>query len=392
MGILVKRFLFISVVLILAGAAFAGDKHICSSCNRTIDGGRYLEVEGKYFHPDHFKCANCKIAIGSKRYYENDGKFYDDKCYTALFVPQCGYCHESIVGRYFENSGKRYHAECFQNNIAPKCAECRKPILAEYTVSDAKSYHAYCYNQNVALRCTLCGDVIEGAYLKDNWDNAVHKSHQGEIPQCEYCHRFISESSDGGQRYADGRHICGLCHKSAVSTPSEAKQIMYNVIASLANYGIVIDMEKLPLQLVDKDDLVTEARKGRSDLLGLTKYDEAGWLGGLVKTKNLNILMLDGLPRTLFTSALAHELMHVWQYMNAPLRNNPSLCEGSCNYAAYLILREIPGSESRFYAENMMKDKDPDYGEGFRQVKEYVEANGIPAWLHWLKENKEKMW
>jgi hypothetical protein len=40
----------------------------------------------------------------------------------------------------------------------------------------------------------------------------------------------------------------------------------------------------------------------------------------------------------------------------------------------------------------MMSSTDPDYGEGFRQVKAQVELLTLPGWLDYLKKNENPPW
>ena len=95
-----------------------------------------------------------------------------------------------------------------------------------------------------------------------------------------------------------------------------------------------------------------------------------------------------GLPRFDFTGALAHELMHVWLFSNAPTDIDPAFREGSCNYAAYLALQKYSDKEALFVIDRMLQDPDPIYGDGFRRVKEFVEEKGIRYWLHYLQNHK----
>jgi hypothetical protein len=97
------------------------------------------------------------------------------------------------------------------------------------------------------------------------------------------------------------------------------------------------------------------------------------------------VYLLNGMPRAQMAATAAHELMHVWQFRNSKLRQDPALSEGSCNFASYLVLRRIGGQDADYVIDGMLTDPDSIYGEGFRRVKAFAEKNGMPAWLRLLK-------
>jgi hypothetical protein len=99
--------------------------------------------------------------------------------------------------------------------------------------------------------------------------------------------------------------------------------------------------------------------------------------------------LLYGMPRMEIINTVAHELAHVWQFNRGRFRNDRSWAEGSCNYAAYMVLGKYPGRESSFFRTGLMRDADPVYGEGFRRVKTLVDAEGSKAWLRYLSKNAD---
>ena len=250
-----------------------------------------------------------------------------------------------------------------------------------------KSYHDSCYYNHIAPRCALCGEIIKGAYLEDFWGNKYHPDHEGRSPACEYCGRFISDSLTGGSvQYEDGRLICGLCAQTAVNDSAEAENLFRSAREGLQNLGIIIDQPDIKLHLVGRDELKAIAGEKYSDPSGFVKYRQTG-IGNDILERKFDIYFLYGMPKMHFISVAAHELMHVWQYLNAPENNDPALCEGSCNYASYLILREYPGLESDYLIHTMTTETDPYYGEGYRRVKKLVDDNGLDFWLEYLKSH-----
>ena len=342
---------------ILAGISISGTgKIICDFCKREIISGKYIEVNGKYYHPDHFYCDKCGAPLASKKYILVDGKHYCQKCYDSNYAAKCAYCGELIRGEYVEYEGKAYHKNC--------------------------------YNNHVALKCSLCGGIIEGRYIHDYWGNVYHQHHQGNNSQCMYCGRFISDKvSQGGNVYPDGRRVCGICQRNAVNDINTARKLLENVVIRLGQFGIHINHNKIKFSLVGKDRLNELTHDSLGNHAGLTNYEGKSVSGRLV-SKKYDIYILYGMPRSAFLATAAHELRHVWQYENASMEIDPALCEGSCNYASFLILQDERDDLADYILDNMEHDPDIFYGDGYRRVKKFAGRLGVEYWLRHLKSNK----
>jgi hypothetical protein len=239
----------------------------------------------------------------------------------------------------------------------------------------------------VALRCTICGGIIGGEYLIDYWGNAYHKSHQGVVLQCDFCQRFIyGELLDKMLRLPDNRRLCGKCAPTAITRTGEVRLILAQVAEVLETYGMIVDIAQIELELVGIDELKGIASSHSHNTKGFSSYEVKKNIFGQVKSETIKVSLLHGMPRTQMVSTCAHELAHVWQFQNGRLDQDPVVSEGSCNFAAYLVLRKIGGEYADFVIENMLKDPDPVYGEGFRRVKRYVEREGTQSWLKRLKK------
>ena len=194
--------------------------------------------------------------------------------------------------------------------------------------------------------------------------------------------------SKGGVRYDDGRLVCNICYENAIQEAVSADSIMSSLQDVMAEYGIATDHVDVPLYLVNRNTMSELAAGFHADPLGFAHYEKTSYAGGLITDKSYKIYMMIGIPRYEFISALTHELMHVWLFNNAPPEIDPDLREGSCNYAAYLILQDYSNPEAKFVIENMLNDPDPVYGDGFRRIKKMVERNGISYWLNYIKNLK----
>lgn len=270
-----------------------------------------------------------------------------------------------------------------------KCDFCRNAIDGQYVQYNGKNYHPRCYEKHIALRCDFCGQIIDGQYLVDHWGNKYHKEHERSVPACQYCGRLISEkSSRGGTVYGDGRYVCGYCLTDAVNNITTARRIMASVKEKLKAAGIEVANDAIKLTLTDRDGLRHISWSGHADESGLTKYVEQT-IDDVCIIRDFEIFVLSGMPRIVFTEVIAHELMHVWLYTNAPRGLSLTLSEGSCNYASFIILNQSYGAMAEYELENLQVNPDPVYGEGFRRVKRMVSDKGITFWLEYLKAHAD---
>ncbi len=293
--------------------------------------------------------------------------------------PVCAACGKPIDSDDVLTAGSaRYHPEHFV------CALCGEVLSGEYVVHERRNYHPSCYNDHLALRCALCGEVLEGRYIVDYWGNSYHTRHDGEAPRCEYCMRFISERlTKGGVTYDDGRNVCRLCTRGAIDRDDEGRALMRSVARSLRELGIDVDAGAIRLHLVDRPELRRLSGGGRHDLQGFTVFQQ-DTIDGVPTEAAIDVSILWGLPREEAAATLAHELMHVWLSLRQRDQKNDALAEGSCNYAAYLVLGTETGPLGPYLIEALMENDDPAYGKGFRRVKRFAEEKGIGRWLEWI--------
>lgn len=299
----------------------------------------------------------------------------------------CHACNETISGTFFETKGFFYHPNHFT------CTQCSEPITGQYTTYREQNYHDACFRDHVARRCTICGGVIDGPYLVDYWGNAYHAQHRNNVTSCDFCDRFITaDLHDGGVQFSDGRSLCRICHASSVKRIGKARALMTEVAIQLERIGMDFHAVDLDLHLVGLDRMQELANHRSHDLRGFTDYHEEKNLFGQTRKRKIDIYLLYGMPRVEMIGTLAHELTHVWQFLNGRLKGDPALSEGSCNFSSYWVLRQmVPNEEGNFIIESMLRDEDRVYGEGFRRVKRYVEENGLSNWLALLTERNPEL-
>jgi hypothetical protein len=294
----------------------------------------------------------------------------------------CHVCSEPIRGTFFETKGFVYHPEHFT------CTQCSSPIIGSYTTYRGSNYHDSCFRDHVARKCAICGEVIGGQYLVDYWGNAYHARHRNDVISCDFCDRFITaELYEGGAQFDDGRSLCRICHASSIKRIGRARALMTGVGTELQRIGMDFREVDLDLHLIGLNEMQKLANHRSHDLRGFTDYHEEKNLFGKTRRRKIDIYLLYGMPRAEMIGTLAHELTHVWQFLQGRLRGDAAFSEGSCNFSSYWVLKQMaPGEEANFIIESMLRDKDRVYGEGFRRVKKYVEKNGLSDWLALMTE------
>ena len=299
-------------------------------------------------------------------------------------LPVCPACGEAVASNAFSTRGAVYHPDCF------RCAQCKRSISGTYSEYKGKNYHNDCFERHVALKCALCSGIIRGEYLQDFWGNSYCMRHEQDAPVCDSCGRFISdETTGGGVRYDDGRFVCKLCHPKSMTDIDEILDLVHDVAKQMRSLGMKVDYDGIRIHLIGRDEMQKLSGHHSEGLRGFTDYREDFRVFGKSHDRAMDMYLLYGMPRMELISTIAHELGHVWQFNRGRFRNDRAWNEGSCNYAAYLVLAKYPGRESSFFRASLSRDDDSVYGEGFRRVKNLAEAEGTKGWLRYLARSTD---
>ncbi|OSD08581.1 hypothetical protein PYCCODRAFT_1441435 [Trametes coccinea BRFM310] len=149
---------------------------ICIRCERVIDDGRWIQMEG--------------------------GNVLCDKCWKNMYLPKCRRCNKTIEKQAVSSSDGqlkgKYHKECFS------CFTCEKPFPDKtFYVFDGKPYCAYHYHEENNSLCAAarCGQPIEGPCAVSHAGDRYHPEHL----VCEYrgCTERLVEYYE-----LDGRMLC----------------------------------------------------------------------------------------------------------------------------------------------------------------------------------------
>lgn len=248
------------------------------------------------------------------------------------------------------------------------------------------------------MNCCICDSEIIGQYYYDDWGNCAHAYHRKESSYniCYTCGRIIGDYSNGKNKEVkgvkiknDGRVICGKCRTSSIINENQLLKSFQNVIKLLAKIKVKIDPSKLALRLVYLQDLNSnggENVRGRCITHRRISGDKQQFLD--VKSE---ILILKYLPKILFESVLAHEVLHFWLYSNEIKQNE--YVEGFCNIGSALVTNYYAHTKKDEYAKYLRKqdniNSDPYYGINFVLLKKKLQKKGWSKFINEILTNKE---
>jgi hypothetical protein len=235
-------------------------------------------------------------------------------------------------------------------------------------------------------KCAVCLKPIQGTYIIDPWKQAAHVHHKGvRTLQCASCQRILStKTSGGGFTYSDGRHICGLCKKSAIVSTIELQRSKNRALQMLKQEGLKGIPPAVPVKLANQGFLNQQLLHA-GNTKGFTQSQKRFRNGKIVSQTHV-IYILAGLPRVEFESVLAHELMHVWLNEHGIQMPAP-LTEGFCNLGAALVCRTYNDDLGKFLLQNMKDNPNIIYGNGFRKMLGHLKRYG---WKQLLKKIKAR--
>jgi len=231
---------------------------------------------------------------------------------------------------------------------------------------------------------------LEDTFIEDIYHIKYHKYHKNEYPVCDCCNRIICQRvTQGGRRYSDGRNICNICFASAVFDQREIERLLEKVAYRLTGLGIKFNLRNIRIIGVDRNILKNKAKNFTDKMQGccnsetITKYTNDKQTN---RTFTHVIYILSGIPATTIESTIAHELMHSWIFENTKNNLPDRICEGSCNYTAYLYLQTINSSAATEVLKLLENDPDPVYGKGFLEIRNKFQFKSVNNFLSFLKD------
>ena len=204
-----------------------------------------------------------------------------------------------------------------------------------------------------------------GKYYTDWAGHCVCESHFATLTKCSVCGAFCDRHArDIGM----GMKVCTHCQQYRIEQPDAKKIIAY--IQSLYEKTPLGKIRGWALKMVDV-----------STLFKMCKDTKARGLAQAIGEK-YTIFILRDLSQIAFAQVVAHEMLHIYQYMRH-ISSSTSKCEGFCNLGSYFVLSSIRSlerdSEVQAAIQSLLKDPSPIYGDGFREVLTEYQKGGWEA-------------
>ncbi|MBQ2061129.1 MAG: hypothetical protein II458_00420 [Oscillospiraceae bacterium] len=186
---------------------------------------------------------------------------------------------------------------------------------------------------------------------------------------CDFCGRELT-----GTEYdvlADGRERCPNCSRTSIKTEEDFIRIFHSVVRNMeVFFGIRINA---PVQVSMVNSKRLHKRLGKTFVP--TSKPDGRTLGVAIHDKNgYSLLVENGAPRVSSATTMAHELTHIWQYLNwdrKAIRKRygaaveKEIYEGMARWVeiqyAYLI-GEVAAGKRLELCTHLQKDE---YGRGF---------------------------
>jgi hypothetical protein len=282
--------------------------------------------------------------------------------------------------------GKNWHPEHFV------CAHCRKPFRGQgFFERDGKAYCEKDYTELFGRRCSVCNQPVRTSYLTNHWGDSYCLNHRNELPACCGCGRLVCERlTGGGVTYKDGRKMCNLCRRTAVDDTADAASELARVRRTLARLGFDVKQTSIPLRLLGRSELkrLSSGSVGAQPA-GLTRTMVRSVDGKVVQREVQEVLALYGLPREQLASVLAHELGHVWLFLNSFPVLPPLVEEGICGLAELLWLRDQHTADAAYRIKLLQESNDPVYGTGFRAAQRALSGQSLSALLAHVRRHRK---
>ncbi len=213
--------------------------------------------------------------------------------------------------------------------------------LAQARKGESKSeqYQKFTENRNTQLYCSYCGSEISGVEF---------------------------------DRLPDGRARCTSCSKSLVQTKKEVNEICKRVMDNLELFFGAQFNQSISIEVLDERRL----KKKIGGAIGQIDDNSLLILGVAINEKGkYTILLENGAPRISIIATFAHELTHIWQYMNwdskkgfpkCSPKNRLLIYEGMAKWVEIQYLYLIGESTVAKREEEITRRRNDEYGIGFR--------------------------
>ena len=222
-----------------------------------------------------------------------------------------------------------------------------------------------------------CDNDLTRSRKRDSDD--LPKSNIEAVAVCDFCQKRLTGVSF--ERLQDGRIRCNECSRTSIRSVEEFRTLAERTEAMMGNVFNV--SFKKPIDITTAD-AVTLGRM--SGCIFRPSGDFAARVLGYAQKKGtkLSIVIENGSPRLASLETFAHEMTHIWQYLNwdetemvkryGNQKNRLIVYEGMAVWASIQLMYAIGETEYARQKEWQFANRDDEYGDGFRL---YCEKYGL---------------
>jgi len=271
-----------------------------------------------------------------------------------------------------------------------QCVICRSVVEKGYRVEG--SFYCPAHVDTAFPHCSNCEQVIRGSYVAVGSEKVpVCLSCRNEMQRCFVC-TLPADLERGGADLGDGRFICAVDRKSAVTHQQQASRLFQQAGAEIQDtfYGALRLKKPVgSVTLVDLHGLQAASKQSahrggvsQGRVLGVTtvtfvRRGNERWL------EPVSIHLLNHVPSDRMVSVSAHEYAHVWQAENHRDYGSTQsvLREGFAEWVAYKvsenyrrerILRIMRTPSTSVYYRGLMKFLELERQRGVDAVLNYA--------------------
>lgn len=225
--------------------------------------------------------------------------------------------------------------------------------------------------------CFYCGNE-PSRYYRDIYGLICcdfHLEKDLTVGRCFECSRLTVKS---GHILKDGRILCDVCKKLAVSTDKPFDWMLEEVMLRFKKVGFGHI----------KTSGITIYSATPQEMAAYKKEEINIYNGGfcrLMSNGTIDIYVQSHQTKIHFAGTLAHELMHAWCFQHNIMNMSDQWCEGLCNLMSYYVYSTIDYPLARYYEKCLFENDDPIYGEGFRIVHQYWKEHGWSGLKQYVK-------
>jgi hypothetical protein len=303
---------------------------------------------------------------------------------------QCTVCGTSLPARYWIYEEQPCCSPACADQLKPRCEVCGETVSGGYIALEDINYcSSSCYESTLPA-CDLCGQPIKQGYTvtRHNYCEKCFKNH----PTCFSCGLPATHAS----RLADNREICAHCMRWAVKGPDIAQPHFDRALRHLQAWTsleldtvptlVLLNCEEMQELSEDlrKTDTPVSIRGLYSQQITTTRKIRFGITQKTETDVEEHIYIVDHLHDAVFRTAVIHELMHDLLQEHFPRLEEAPLWvqEGICQQAAAEYCRRRNYADILYGIENCI---DPDYGDGYRYIKQIAGMGGWPTLRHWME-------